>query len=134
MVMGAIFGAIIGVVCAGGLMGLLFSPLAIPGMILATGIIAGPGAFIIGLPLMRGLKKEYDSGTPRRTVIRNGTLVGLPLGLLNMAFVLIIIGALSGGRMDGSILILLIPGALAGGAGLGLGTAFAATAEEKENT
>jgi hypothetical protein len=101
---------------------------AMPLVLLFTAILAGPGAFLLSwvhaVRMESWAPKARSFGHLRRV----GVLLGLPLGVANLALVFGALGFL-GVRNHISILILapwLIP-ALAGGAGLGWGVTIGLT-------
>ena len=103
---------------------------------LTTGSTAGPGAFLLGLPLSVVLRRSHDHGRPRGSILALGTLAGLLLGLLNLAAVLLLVG---NAPMQETVLKLTWPvgaayvaAALAGGAALGLGCAWVVSRPSKE--
>ena len=147
MLKGATFGALMGVLWAGWVMAaqltldhpreIHLDPLGgfAVTLLLTTFLVAtfaGPGAFLLALALFNGMREEIRKGTPRRTLILKAMLVGLPMGLLNLVLVFTAISFLDGQPYWGfTLLTTYLPGALAGGAGLGLGVTLGVPADRK---
>ena len=82
------------------------------------GLLAGPGALVLGAILTALLRPFSPRMRTRRRFLLMGMAVGIPLGLINLLTVFLVIGQ---SNMEW---ILIVP-ALAGGSGLGLGCALA---------
>lgn len=144
MVRGALLGTLLGVMgAAAG----LFASVAIytivkedtsrlPGN-LATGLVmvafmvflATPGAFVLGLPLASALRFILVNAPSRRLFLFLSAGAGMPLGLINLYLGHALLDVLSGRGIvlqpDRLSDPFLVPAAVCGGIGLGLGAAMA---------
>ncbi len=87
-----------------------------------TVVLAGPGAFLLGLPLAAWIRRR--PARPRMAALGFGMLAGLAPGLLNYGMATLLFMLLTPERLPHSVGVLA---ALAGGAGLGLGCAWQLT-------
>ncbi len=87
-----------------------------------TAVFAGPGAFLLGLPLAGWIRRR--PAQPRTVALAFGILAGLAPGLLNYGVATCLLMLHTRDRLPLSVGALA---ALVGGAGLGLGCAWQLT-------
>ena len=99
-------------------------------------VLAGPVAFLLGLPMAACFLRDFRAGTNRVDLAITGFILGLPMGLADLTVTLLLLDVMIGTHFlegDTSVLRLFLPAALAGGAGLGFGTALGVSGRKETN-
>jgi hypothetical protein len=93
-------------------------------LLLGMAVVAGPGAFVLSLPLLKVLERKAARNAGRGTLLAVAVSGGLILGLVNAFVVVLLIGGptlVEEAFRLRTFGIRLVSSALGGGLGLGLG-------------